>query len=369
MICLQSNWQASLSAPGNIKEPGAKVMVSNTGWTITVDSAKGILNIKHDSLGILIRDVRLNIKRSGELVFLKDWSAEKTGTGQVAIPTVSPFTYWIFSPDQNSLTISCTSSEVILTAEAPAPNDRIVARLIDSRGVPVNWTGTNEITGSWKGKNTRNQSYLPVKNPEVMTFGMGQVSASNMHCLFDRKNDIAIIFSDNTLMQRNPLDQDLLDITITVPGNMIIRLIPDYYTRILGLPSYTVLNDKVFPSAPVIWGSWTAYYYEARESDIVSNTDWLAANLKPYGFQYVQIDDGYDRGKPDGHYWIENWNKTLFPNGPEWLAKYIKSEGLRPGIWLVPNSYAGAFRQHPVWYLYDKSGNPIKDCGTPALDY
>ena len=92
----------------------------------------------------------------------------------------------------------------------------------------------------------------------------------------------------------------LLDITIPVPGKSIIRLIPDYYTKTLGLPYYSRFDDSVFPSAPLIWGSWTAYYYEARESDIVSNTDWLAENLKPYGFQYVQLDDGYDRGKEEG---------------------------------------------------------------------
>ena len=30
----------------------------------------------------------------------------------------------------------------------------------------------------------------------------------------------------------------------------------------------------------------------------------------PYGFQYVQLDDGYDRGKNGEHYWIENWDFT-----------------------------------------------------------
>ena len=154
-----------------------------------------------------------------------------------------------------------------------------------------------------------------------------------------------------------------------VPGNTIIRLIPDYYTKTLGLPSYTRFDDSVFPSAPLIWGSWTAYYYEASESDIVSNTDWLSANLKPYGFQYVQIDDGYDRGKEEGHYWIENWNKKLFPHGPEWIAGYIKSKGLGPDYGLSQILMQVLSNKHPDWYIYDKSGNVIKDYKTPALDY
>jgi len=47
-----------------------------------------------------------------------------------------------------------------------------------------------------------------------MTFGLGQVSSTNLHSLFDRKKDIAISFSDNTLMVRNKTDNDVLDITI-----------------------------------------------------------------------------------------------------------------------------------------------------------
>lgn len=345
------------------------VTLSSSGWTIKANPEMGVISLAHDSLGLVMKEIRLNLKSKQGLSPLKDWTAEKKGERQLAVQTAQPGSAWIFELNQNNIIISSTSTEMVLTAKAPTSTERVVTRLSDPRGVPVNWTGTNEITASWKGNDTRNPSYLPVKNPEVMTFALGQVSASNLHSLFDRKKDIAIIFSDMTLMQRNLQDPDLLEITIPVPGNTIVRIIPDYYTKTLGLPSYSRFDDSVFPSAPIIWGSWTAYYYEARESDIVSNADWLAANLKPYGFQYVQIDDGYDRGKNEGHYWIENWNETLFPHGPEWLAKYIKSKGLRPGLWLVPNSYAGAYQQHPDWYLHDKSGNPIKDYSTPALDY
>ena len=97
-------------------------------------------------------------------------------------------------------------------------------------------------------------------------------------------------------------------------------------------------------------------------------TGRLAEKLKPYGFEYVQLDDGYDRDPKGQHYWIENWNHDRFPHGPEWLAHYIKSKGLRAGIWLVPNAYAGAVKQHPEWYLRDVHGNLILDYSTPALD-
>lgn len=344
------------------------VALSSSGWTITANPELGVLSLAHDSLGLVMKEIRLNLKSKHGLIPLKGWTAEKNREGQLTIRTVQPGPTWIFEMNQNNVIISCTSSDMVLTAEAPASIERVVARLLDTQGVPVTWKGSDEIILSWHGNNTCNPSFLPVKNPEIITFALGQVSASNLHSLFDRKRDIAIVFSDKTLMKRDPQDQNLLDIAIPIPGNTIIRLIPDYYTKTLGLPFYTRFDDSSFPSAPMIWGSWTAYYQEARESDIISNTDWLAANLKPYGFEYVQLDDGYDRGKKGEHYWIENWDKTLFPHGPEWLAGYIKSKGLRPGLWLVPNSFAGAYQQHPDWYLHDKLGNPIIDYSTPGLD-
>ena len=117
-----------------------------------------------------------------------------------------------------------------------------------------------------------------------------------------------------------------------------------------------------------MWCSWTSYYGDVTEDAIVKNADWLSEHLKPYGFRYVQIDDGYDRGPKEGHYWIEHWDKSKFPKGPEWIAGYIKSKGLHPGLWLVPNAYAGAVENHPDWYLRDRQGKIVLDYGTPALD-
>jgi hypothetical protein len=117
-----------------------------------------------------------------------------------------------------------------------------------------------------------------------------------------------------------------------------------------------------------VWGSWTSVYKDVTEEDIVRNTDWIAANLMPYGFEYVQLDDGYDRGEKGEHYWIERWDARKFPRGPKWLAGYIKSKGLRAGLWIVPNAYAGAVQEHPDWYLRDKDGKFILDYNTPALD-
>ena len=163
---------------------------------------------------------------------------------------------------------------------------------------------------------------------------------------------------------------------IPVPGNTQVRVMRDYFTKTLGLPLYVPFDDSSFSKPPMVWSSWTSYYIQVKEEDIVRNTDWIAANLKPYGFEYVELDNGYDGTDNTGadtvgenHTWISDWDQTKFPHGPKWLADYIKSKGLRAGIWLVPNAYAGAVEEHPDWYLrYKRDGSIVLDYGTPTLD-
>ncbi len=345
----------------------ASVAMSSQGWTITADPAQSTLSIAHETLGLVLKDVRLHLEREHALQPVTDWSVER-GNRSLTIHTSHPIAAWTFQVTGNLLTISSTESSAILTAEAPAPLNRIPVRLLDPKGVPVDWIGTDEAAREYGGEETRNQSFLPSNNPEVMYFSLGLVSGAPFHNLFDRAADTAIEFSDQTTLRRANQEESLLDVKMPIPGNSSVRLVPDYYTKVLHVPFYTPLDDTYFRSAPMVWSSWTGYYADVTENDIVSNTDWLAANLKPYGFQYVQLDDGYDRGKDGEHFWKENWDKTKFPHGPRWLTEYIKSKGLRAGLWLVPNVYAGAVKEHPEWYLRSKEGELVPDYSTSALD-
>jgi hypothetical protein len=344
------------------------VTVSSHGWSVTLDEEQHNFSISHETLGTVLADARLNLHGERGLNQLTNWSVERKGQSQLSIRTAKPPTAWLIELGSNTLKISCTSTDAVLTAKAPAPTDRMVARLLDPRGVPVDWVGSNEVVGSYGGRETRNPSFLPSRNPEVMYFALGQVTSTNLHSLFDRKTDTAIDFTDQTAMQRSRQDPNLLKVTIPVLGNTLIRLVPDYFTKTLGLPFYIPFDDSRFPRAPSVWCSWDSCYSDVREEDVVRNVDWIAAHLKPYGFDYIALDDGYDRGPSGEHYWTEKWDQKKFPHGAKWLTAYIKSKGLHPGIWFVPNSYAGAVDQHPDWYLRDREGKLILDYNTPALD-
>ena len=353
---------------GGAAHAAASITVSDQGWTITADRDHGVLSIAQQNLGIVLQDVRINLEDQNAMQPLTSWSVEQTSQSQLTLHSVHPIATWVFDISHDLLKISSTASNSVLTAEAPASINRIPARVLDPQGFPVDWIGTDEAMLEYGGTETRNQSFLPRKNPEVMYFSLGLVSGSAFHSLFDRQQDAVIQFSDQAALRRATQDSGLIDVTMPVPGNSYIRLIPDYFTRTLGVPFYVPFDDSHFRTAPIVWSSWTGYYKDVTEKDIVDNTDWLAKNLKPYGFQFVQLDDGYDRGKDGEHYWIENWDKTKFPHGPQWLTSYIKSRGLRAGLWIVPNAYAGALTEHPEWYLRTVENDPISDYHTPVLD-
>jgi hypothetical protein len=344
------------------------VAISSQGWTITASPELGALGISQESLGPVLQNVRLSVQGEHGLTPLTEWSVAKSSQSSLTIRTVHPTAAWTFEVSRNYLKISNTLASAILTAEAPAPLSRIPSRPLDPRGTPVEWVGTNEAMLEYGGAETSNQSFLPSTNPEVMYFAMGLVSASNLHALFDRNTDTVIQFTDQTTLRRSNRDDTLLDVKMPVPGNATIRIVPEYYTKVLGAPFYAPLDDTYFSTAPMVWSSWTGYYEDVTENDIVRNTDWLAKNLAPYGFQFVQLDDGYDRGKNGEHAWVENWDKSKFPHGPQWLTTYIKSKGMRAGLWLVPNSFAGAVDEHPDWYVRSKDGEFVKDYNTSVLD-
>jgi hypothetical protein len=345
-----------------------EAIISHEGWSLAADPTAGTLTVGHARLGVLLSNVQLHIQTPQGLSSLKAWTIGQSDSSLLLIKTLEPQSVWVFELGDSALRISCTAPNAVLTAQIPVSKDRVTARLLDPGGVPVEWTGTGEVAGTYGGSLTRNPSHLPRRNAECMYFALGRVSGSIFHSLFDRVTDTAIRFPDQAQFPNRNGGPDLLELTLPLSGSAEIRLTPEYYTQVLRVPFYIPFDEEPFPRPPMGWCSWTSYYGDVNEREVVRNADWLAQNLKPYGFQYVQIDDGYDRGLKEGHYWIENWDLKKFPHGPKWLANYIKSKGLHPGLWLVPNAYAGAVAAHPDWYVRDKQGKIILDYGTPALD-
>lgn len=349
---------------GHAKASETRVSVGH--WTLAADATAQTFSAQDGTLGTLLRGGRLWVREGGKLVPVTGWTV-RADQDALTIRASDPRMEWRLRALGDALEVSTTDYRGVVTADAPSPKDRIFARLMDRQGTPVVWSGTGEVHGGYGGSYTRNASFLPRKNPDVMYMRLGRMGGAGFHSLFDRDTDTAIAFPADAVLHREETNPDVVKVTMPVAGNALIRLERDYYTRLLGVPYYSKY-DGHFPTAPIVWSSWTSYYEAVREQDITTNADWLGKHLKPYGFEYVELDDGYDRGPKGEHYWVENWDKNKFPHGPAWLTQYIHDRGMKAGVWLVPNSYAGALKNHPERYVYDKAGKVLLDYSTPALD-
>jgi alpha-galactosidase len=142
---------------------------------------------------------------------------------------------------------------------------------------------------------------------------------------------------------------------------------------------------------PMGWNSWDCYGSTVTEAEVMANADYMAENLKPFGWEYVVVDirwyiendkaGGYNQTDP--HYVIDNFGRYLpatnrFPSaindqGFKKLASYIHSKGLKFGIHIMRGIPAVAVKQKmPVKgskFTADQIYSPELQCQWLADNY
>src|ERR1700747_119418 len=73
--------------------------------------------------------------------------------------------------------------------------------------------------------------------------------------------------------------------------------------------SFTIIAGTALPAqnkAPVLasmppmgWNSWDSYGLTITEDQFKANVEWFNQHLKPYGWQYVVIDEGWYLQHPE----------------------------------------------------------------------
>lgn len=114
---------------------------------------------------------------------------------------------------------------------------------------------------------------------------------------------------------------------------------------------------------PMGWNSWDCYGPTVVEDEVKANADYMAANLKQYGWEYVVVDirwfvendkaGGYN--ETDARYVIDEWGRYMpavnrFPSaadgsGFKHLADYVHDKGLKFGIHIMRGIPKEAIRQ------------------------
>jgi len=179
--------------------------------------------------------------------------------------------------------------------------------------------------------------------------------------IYDRLSDwlLSVDYSANVRIEPVEQSDTMTRFKITISGDEIaLRFRPLFYQKHRGLSYFRPWEYKVWQQPIVGWCSWYAYFQNINEAKIHTAADVVSQTLKPYGLQYLQIDDGYQQEPVN---FANSWlipNKK-FPHGMDSLANYIHAKGLKPGIWTYTSftDKDSAFA-HKELFVQNDNGEP-----------
>ena len=286
------------------------------------------------------------------------------------------------APDNAPATVSFQGDRVLLhyqgrplftgtiasTGARPA-----VIRLVDSAGgrvtQVVKWTaaGRDQLTlaGVVHGSP---EAFAAEAEPRedglrVVRHAVGPVSNRLNRAVYDRRADwaLSVDVPAGVEVAPTPASDSGVDYQLSATGGEIsLRFRPRFYQKHRGLAQYRPWTYQPWPKSVAGWSSWYAFFDKVTEDDIRATADVLGKVLRPFGYDYLQIDDGYQTlpiGLPD--HWL-NANEK-FPGGLAELRRTISERGLQPGIWTnVSFADRSAALAHPEWFVQEADGTPAR---------
>lgn len=161
--------------------------------------------------------------------------------------------------------------------------------------------------------------------------------------------------------------EDQIELSLPIkPGadlaseRLMLQAGPDYRNQLMayGEAIRRMHHARVTSETPIGWWSWTAFYAAINEGETLANADWQAEHLKPLGYKYFQVDEGYQYAR--GEY--ATANATQFPGGMRFVGHRITGDGLTFGIWTGPfevTTRAWVYEHHKDWLVHNAKGEPI----------
>lgn len=147
---------------------------------------------------------------------------------------------------------------------------------------------------------------------------------------------------------------------------LYINLKPWYYANHLGYRYHRPWERRPARKNAAGWCSWEAYRRDISIDKIKTVARFLKEELKDYGLQYLQVDDGYQAMplpvKAEMSM-AEGWSTCdpeKFPDGHASIVSAIQEEGMTPAIWVNANITNPDFpKEHPDAVMWH-GGKPLK---------
>lgn len=129
------------------------------------------------------------------------------------------------------------------------------------------------------------------------------------------------------------------------PDEILNTAVPDFVRKHMGIRLSELDQKPTF-----VYNTWTPFGTDINEKLIME----LAKSAADAGMKEFVIDDGWEDNLGD-------WgiDKKKFPNGLKPVFDYIKSLGMKPGLWVSVGSASPeskVYKEHPEWFVIGKDG-------------
>ena len=130
------------------------------------------------------------------------------------------------------------------------------------------------------------------------------------------------------------------------PDGILNTAVPDFVRKYMGIRLSELKEKPTF-----VYNTWEPFLKNINEELVME----LAKAAADAGMKEFIIDDGWQDSYGD---WGIDFKK--FPNGLKPVFDYIKSLGMKPGLWVSIGSAAPSskvYKAHPEWFVEDSNGN------------
>ncbi len=179
--------------------------------------------------------------------------------------------------------------------------------------------------------------------------------------VYDRTRDWTVSIDAGSALTLTPMAATAAGTTFRLRATdreIVLRFRPRFYQKHRGLKYFRPWTYQPWKQSVTGWTSWYAFRAKVTEADIAETAAVIAETLAPFGYEYVQIDDGFQQdpiGVPD--HWL-NANEK-FPAGLDGLKASITSRGLKAGLWTNVSFAQEDFAlAHPEYFVPGPDGRP-----------
>lgn len=131
------------------------------------------------------------------------------------------------------------------------------------------------------------------------------------------------------------------------PDEILNTAVPDFVRKHMGIRLSELAQKPTF-----VYNTWVPFGENINEKLVME----LAKAAADAGMNEFIIDSGWADNYGD---WVID--KTKFPNGLKPVFDYIKSLGMKPGLWVSVGSASPdskVYKEHPDWFVLDENQQP-----------